>query len=70
MGRGHGSRAASDVCEFNLPRASTTHPHSTPMVHETRIKKLYKIYIDGPDAVYLFGGELYKIYGSYTKRVP
>jgi hypothetical protein len=25
---------------------------------------------DGPDAVYLFGGGLYKIYGSYTKRVP
>jgi hypothetical protein len=32
--------------------------------------RIYKIYTDGPDAVYLFSGDLYKIYGSYTKRVP
>jgi hypothetical protein len=32
--------------------------------------RIYKIYTDGPGAVYLFGGDLYKIYGSYTKRVP
>jgi hypothetical protein len=32
--------------------------------------RIYKIYTDGPDAVSIFGGDLYKIYSFYTKRVP